>query len=124
MVIPLKRKEMTPEPGFCALAFAQEKAKARFMRSCKEGCSTAHEIAVGAAYNKATASGKKLTPEGTGNGLPRCSSIFSMDGARQRPIDPEGSSQKKNEEKPGCSTALEIAVGHAFAKAMAEKKDH
>ena len=118
----MKRKGTMPEPGPHALANAHEKAKARFMRDSLEGCSTELEIAVGAAFNKSVASGKKIAPEGTSCTVPRCSSIFLRDDPKQQPRDSESSSMEKNEEKPGSSTELEIAVGHAFAKAMAAKK--
>ena len=123
MVMHLKPIEKKAGQGSSASDTAQEKAKARFMRASQEGCSTALEIAVGAAFAKAAASGKKPAPEGTGNALPRCSSIFSRGCAYEQPKEQGCSSQdKKEDDRPGCSTELEIAVGHAFAKVMAEKK--
>jgi len=120
----LKRKETTSGPGLCSIAYAQERAKKRFIRTRHEGCSTELEIATGVAFTKAAASGKKPAPEKGANALPRCSSIFSRGSATQHPNDLQSGSQENKEEQQGCSTALEIAVGHAFGKVMAAQKDH
>ena len=124
MVMHLKPIEKKAGQSSSASDIAQEKAKARFMRDSQEGCSTALEIAVGAAFAKVAASGKKPAPEGTGNTLPRISSIFSRGSATQHPKDPQSGSQENKKETQGCSTALEIAVGHAFGKVMVAQKDH